>query len=96
MGGDGRSGSRDHFHVLGLLGSEGQAVSAEAELDGIAQRRPANHLDGDSVAEAHLKQSATDIGISGDGDDLSMAPDRQLVQTARRRLTRLRLPGGAI
>ena len=57
-------------------------VSAQPELDRIAQRRPANDFDVRAIAEAHLQQPATNVAIPADGNHKPAAADAQLVQGA--------------
>jgi hypothetical protein len=63
------------LHVLGLLVAEAEAVTAKAELDRIAQRRPPDDFDGGSIAKAHLQQPAAEFAFAGDGDDHPLAPN---------------------
>jgi hypothetical protein len=65
-----------------LFISERQMVSAQPELDRIAQGRPANDFDVRAVAEAHLQQTATNVKVAADGNDKPAAADAQLVQGA--------------
>src|SRR5205823_3442710 len=74
--------SRDNLNVAGLLIAQRQAVATQAELDGVAQRRPPEDLDAGAVAEAHLQQPAADFRIAADGDHAAAAADAKLVQAA--------------
>jgi hypothetical protein len=73
------------FHVdeFRLFIAQREAVTAETKLDGIAQRRAANHLHGGSVAKAHLQQPAAQILIAIHEDDRSAAADAQAIKPAR-------------
>jgi hypothetical protein len=76
-----------NLNKLRLFIAEGQEVSTQAELDWITEGCAANDLDGRTVAEAHLEQSAAKLGIAANGDNASAAADAQTVQRASLRRT---------
>ena len=65
-----------------LLISQRQVISAQSELDRIAQRRAADDFYMRAVAEAHLQQPATNVAVAADGNDKPAAADAQLVEGA--------------
>jgi glycine cleavage system aminomethyltransferase T len=64
----------------GLIGPKGEGIAAEAVLDRVAQRGAADDFNGGAVAEAHLEEAATDVGVAADGDDAPAAADAQVVE----------------
>jgi len=70
-------------NVLRLLVAQGKVIAAEAELDRVAEGRPADDLDGRAVAESHLEQAAADFGVAADGENHPLAANSKLVETAR-------------
>ncbi|HWE98074.1 MAG TPA: hypothetical protein VG269_29280, partial [Tepidisphaeraceae bacterium] len=73
------SSGRNNTHVPGLFFPQGQMVAAKAELDGVAQWRPADDFDLGSVAESHLKQATAYFGVAAHGRDVAAAADAELV-----------------
>ena len=71
------------LNVPGLFFSKAQVVTAQAKLDRIAHRSPANDFNGGSVTEAHLKKPSAQIRIATDRDDAAVADNAELVQAAR-------------
>src|SRR4051812_42955819 len=78
------SSMRDDFHMGRLLIAKREAIAAHFEGDRVAQGSPAQNLDRDAVAEAHLKEPAADFLAAADGNDLAVAADAQLVERAGR------------
>jgi hypothetical protein len=68
------------LHTLGLLIAQREAISSQAEFDGIAQGRAADDFDLCSVTEAHFEQTAAQVRVAADGDDPAAATDAQAVQ----------------
>jgi hypothetical protein len=64
----------------GLIGTKRERVAAEAVFDGVAERGAADDFDGGAIAETHLEESATDVGVATDGDDASAAADAEVVE----------------
>jgi hypothetical protein len=72
-------------HVPGLFFSKAQVIPAEAELDRVAKRGPANNLDAGAVTESHFKQPTSQIGIAAHGKNAPTAADTESVEAARLR-----------
>jgi hypothetical protein len=70
------------LHESRLLISKGQAVSAEAEFDRVAEWSAADDLDGRPVAEAHFEQTTPDVQISAHGRHEPAASNAKPVQRA--------------
>jgi hypothetical protein len=69
-------------NVSGLFISQRKTISPQTKLDGITQRRAAEHFHLRVVAEAHLQESPAQFRIAAHTDDVSAAADAKLVQAA--------------
>jgi hypothetical protein len=80
--------SENDFYVHGLIGTEGQVVAAEAELDRVTQRSAANDFHLGPVAESHFQQPTANFGIAAHGKNGPLTANAELVEGAGfRRLT---------
>jgi hypothetical protein len=65
-----------------LIAAEREVITSQAKFDRIPKRRTADDFNSGPVAETHLEQSASDIGVARDGNDLTAAADGKLIQSA--------------
>jgi hypothetical protein len=75
---------RCNFNKRRLLIPQRQAVTPQAEFDGISERCSADYFDLGTIAEAHLEQTPFEFPVAANGHDLTGASDTQAVQLARR------------
>lgn len=57
------------FYVLRFFAAEAEAVAAEFEFEGVAERGRAESTDFDTRRDSHLHQPAADVVASGDSHD---------------------------
>jgi hypothetical protein len=69
-------------NMLRLLIPQRKAITAESELDRIAQRRPTQHFHLRVIAKAHLEQSTAQFRIAADANDVAAAAIAKLIQSA--------------
>ena len=74
---------RRQQHVGGVGGSEAQQVAAQPNLDRIAKRGAADHLDSRPRQQSHLHEAAADARCTADTVDDGRLPDRQLIERAK-------------
>lgn len=72
-------GDRD---MPGLLVTQTQQVSADAELDGIAEGASTDDFDPGSAAKPHFEQAPALLGVTADLDDMAASTDAQTVELA--------------
>lgn len=71
------------MNVPGLLVAKAEVISAEAEFNRIAQRRPPDNFDAGAVAETHFQQPAAQFRISAHRKHAPTATDAKAVEAAR-------------
>ena len=73
-------GERD----AGCLGApQAQKVAPEPDLEGVAERGAADHLDRGAGEQPHLHEAAPHALLAGHAGDDGALPDRQLVECAK-------------
>ena len=81
-----RAGSRIHLierrqrHFRSVGGPEAQQVAAQADLQRVAERRAADHLDPRAREQAHLHEPAADTAVAVDAVDDAALANRQLIE----------------
>ena len=69
-----------HAHMLGLIASKRKVIAAQAIFNGVAQRRPSDHLHLRAVTEAHLKKPASKVDVASHRVDFAYGANRELVE----------------
>ncbi len=76
-----------------LVVAKRQMIATQAELDGIAERGAADHLDLRAVAKAHFQKATTNLRIAADGGHEAAAADAQCIQATSCGITTVMTPG---
>ena len=60
------------MHMPRLILAKRKVITAQAELDRVTQRRAANYLNRNTVAESHLQEPASHVWLTFDAHNLTM------------------------